>query len=188
MRKLYMFFVFGLMTVMMRGAYAEDFLNAKTLLARCENEDPVALVDEITLHNKHGDWDEMVRKVATGDSEWIATSGCLMAGARKGSYSAIAGTSLRLGWIDVLPKNPTAFLQLEYQGYSLGDLCELPHIEPEKKFLAQYVKDTLSALDKVNAPHLQEGKQRCMKMMKDAFENPNRCKFINEVWHCPAKE
>jgi len=48
-------------------------------------------------------------------------------------------------WLDALTKNPTAMLEIEYQGTSLEDICGLPHIELEEEFLAQYVKDTLSA-------------------------------------------
>jgi len=180
MFKFYVFFCIGLVALMMSGAYAEDFLNAKTLLARCESEDPVALVDEITLRNNHQDWDEIAERVATGDSEWIAASGCLMTGT-KGSISAIDRIILRMAWIEALPKNPTALLQVEYQGYSLERLCELPHIEPEEEFLAQYVKETLAALEKVDAPHLQEGKQSCMSRMQTTYEN---CRYAHGFAYC----
>jgi len=168
-------------------AQTETVLDAKEILARCKSEGAVNVVNELTSSELQKDWIRLTEYVETGDTAWIEASACLMPGTHLGK-SASAWIFLKLAWLDALTKNPTAMLEIEYQGASLENICRLPHIEPEEDFLAQYVKDTLAALDKVDAPHLQEKKQLCMRIMKAAFEDPNRCKFINEAWHCPTKE
>jgi len=168
-------------------AQTETVLDAKEILARCKSEGAVNIVNELTSSEMQKDWIRLTEYVETGDTAWIEASACLMPGTLE-SYSASDWIFLKLAWLEALTKNPTAMLEIEYQGVALEDTCELPHIEPEEDFLVQYVKDTLAALDKVDAPHLQEGKQRCMRMMKAAFDDPDRCKLINEIWHCPTKE
>jgi len=160
------------------SAFAEFMLDPQAILARCKSEGATKIVDEITLRNDHQDWDEIADKVAQGDEEWIKASGCLMTGTHK-SRSAIDWIILKLAWSEALTKKPAAILELEYQGASLEDVCALPQLEPEEDFLAQYVKETLAALEKVDVPHLQEGKNRCMSVMKATFEDPERYRFTN---------
>jgi len=181
MLRKYVTFVCPTIIMMMVGqVLAQDLPDAETLKTRCENENAVQLVNEITRRNEHQDWYNIAEKVAVGDEAWIAASGCLMLGT-KGSISAIDWLILKMAWADALPKNPAAMLEIEYQGYSLGDLCELPHIEPEEEYLAHYVEETIAALEKVDAGHLEGGKRRCISLMKAAYE---RCRFIEGVGYC----
>jgi len=179
--------VFSLMgAFVIESAQADFTLDPEIVLARCESEGAVKIVDEITLRNDHQDWDEMADKVAGGDEAWIKASGCLMAGTHE-SRSAIDWIILKLAWADALTKKPAAMLEIEYQGTSLEDVCALPQLEPEEDDLARYVKETLEALEKVDAPHLQEGKVRCMNVMKATFDDPTRCRLIGDDYKCPTE-
>jgi len=179
--------IMSLIAALMGGGsvYAETSLDAKTILERCQKEGAVTIVDELTRRNNQEDWIEITDKIADGDDAWIKASACLMPGTH-GSRSASDWTFLRIAWTAAIKKNPAAMLEIEYQGASIEDTCELPLYEPEEDFLAEYVAETLSALENVKQPHLQEGKERCIHMVKESYDDPDRCKYINDEWHCPA--
>jgi len=144
---------------------AETTLDAKAILDRCEKEGAAHVIDALSLGEDWEVWDEVTDKIATGDEAWLKVSTCLMLG-RYESRSEIAGATIKTAWTWALSKNPAALLEIEYQGADLENTCRLPLYEPEEDFLAEYVAETLSALEAVKQPHLQEGKERCMRLVQ----------------------
>jgi len=179
--------IIGPIAALMVGVnvYAETSLDAKTILERCEKEGAAYIVDDLALGKNWEKWNEVTDEVATGDDAWIKASACLMPGTRE-SRSEIAGMVLKIAWGEALTKNPAAMLEIEYQGMDLENTCRLPFYEEEEDWLTKYVAETLAALEAVKQPHLQEGKERCMRLIKEVYESPDRCKFINDEWQCPA--
>jgi len=184
-RKIFCFTI-GLMValIVVGNVYAETLLDAKIILERCEKEGAAHVIDDLSLGEDWERWDEVTDKIATGDEVWLKVSTCLMLG-RYESRSEIAGTTIKIAWTWALTKNPTAMLEMEYQGTDLENTCKLPLYEPEEDFLAEYVAETLAALEKVEEPHLQEGKARCMRLIREAYDDPDRCKYIDDNWQCP---
>jgi len=180
-------FITGLIAALMvlSNVYAETLLDAKTILERCEKEGAATIIDELSLGEDWEKWFNVTDNIATGDETWIKVSTCLMLG-RYESRSEIAGATIKTAWGEALTKNPAAILEVEYQGTDIENTCRLPFYEVEENELTKYVAETLAALETVKQPHLQEGKERCMRSIKEVYKNPDRCKFIDDDWHCPA--
>jgi len=74
-----------------------------------------------------------------------------------------------------LPEHPQVILGLSILGVPLNRICSFPIIEPERAWAAQYVKDTLAALEAIpddatmwNIPLAIE-RDVCILRLKDAY-------------------
>ena len=52
---------------------------------------------------------------------------------------------------------------------ALGEVCDLPFIEPEYSFIEEYGKKTLKALSKVDRPCLRDARNACMGRLRDGL-------------------
>jgi len=158
----------------LNSIHAQDFITAKEFDARCVKEGAVNVVDELSK----GDWDNPVwvnilDNIASGDEEWIKASTCI--GKNSGYSNVNVGIDINIVWAEALPKNPQAILALDISGVSTRRACSLPFIEPERAWAAQYVKDTLAALEAIpddatmwNIPLAIE-RDVCILRLKDAY-------------------
>jgi len=160
---------------------AQDSITAKEFENRCYNEGAVDVVNELSV----GGWDNPVwvnilENIASGDKEWLRASACI--GENSGYSNGNIGFDVSIAWAEALPKNPRAVLTLSLMGISLGRICSIPIIEPTREWAAQYVKDTLAALeaipDDAQVPDdaqiwslpLKIERDVCILRLKDAYE------------------
>jgi len=152
-------------------SYSQDFLTAKEFEDRCFEEGAVNLVNELAI----GYWDnpvwvDILENIASGDEDWVRTIYCLK---KSPAYSNVTvSTDLNIMLATALPKNPKAVLELGLSGIATARACSLPFIEPERAWAAQYVEDTLAALETIpdDTKHLGIEKQVCILRLKDAYE------------------
>jgi len=154
---------------------AQDFITAKEFENRCYNEGAVDVVNELSVGDVDNPvWVNILRKIASGDEEWLKASACI---GKNYDYSNVnVGVDIGIAWAEALPKNPRAVLTLSLMGISLGRICSFPIIEPTREWAAQYVKDTLAALEAIpddaqmwNSP-LKIERDVCILRLKDAYE------------------
>jgi len=152
-------------------SYAQEFFTAQEFDDRCSKEGAAHLVDELLIGNWDNPiWSNILENIASGDEDWIRASACM--GKAFGYTDQTVIVSLNIAWAEALPKNPQAVLSLSGYGISLGRICSFPIIEPERAWAAQYVKDTLAALETIpdDTKHLGIEKQVCILRLKDAYE------------------
>jgi len=155
-------------------SYAQDFFTAKEFDDRCGREGAINLVDELVVgHQENPIWENILDNIASGDEEWIRASSCI--GRSFGYSNQTVVISLNIVWAEALPKNPQAVLALSGMDISLARICSFPIIEPERAWAAQYVKDTLAALEAIpddakmwNMPLAIE-RDVCILRLKDAY-------------------
>jgi len=155
-------------------SFAQDLPTAKEFADKCGRDGGVKYLDEITREWNNPIWVNLLEKVASGDEEWIRASSCMGRSFDYTNQTVIV--SLNIVWAQALPKHPKAVLALSGMDISLGRICSFPIIEPERAWAAQYVKDTLAALEAIpddakmwNIP-LNIEKQVCALYLKDAYE------------------
>jgi len=154
--------------------HAQDFITVEEFDARCGREGAISVVDELSK----GDWDNPVwvnilENISLGDEDWIKASACI--GKNSGYSNVNVGIDINIAWAEALPKNSQAVLALSIMGVSLRRICSLPFNEPEREWAAQYVKDTLAALEAIsddatmwNIPIAIE-RDVCIMRLKDAY-------------------
>jgi len=156
-------------TVLPQISYAQDFFTAKEFEDRCYKEGAVNLVDELTREWESPVWDNIFENITSGDKDWIRTLNCLRS---TPAYSNVTVTvSLDIAMATALPKNPQAVLELGFSRVATARACSLPFIEPERAWAAQYVKDTLAALEAIpdDAKMLAIERDVCILRLKDAY-------------------
>ena len=128
----------------------------------------VVAINRALSENDEANWDFVFEKVASGDKEWIyAFTTFIAPGADAGNAT---GVLVALAY--ALPNNPSAVLSLGNNtiGPSLARICDLPFIEPEYEFIADYGKRTLAALRQVDAPYLLEARDTCMRRLQKGLK------------------
>jgi len=157
----------------LNSIYAQDFLTAKEFDDKCAKEGAVNVVDELACGWDHPVWSNILDNIASGDEEWIRASACI--GQNSGYSNVTVGVDINIVWALALPKNPRAILALSGMDISLGRICSFRIIEPEREWAAQYVIDTLAALEAIpddatmwNIPLAIE-RDVCILRLKDAY-------------------
>jgi len=152
----------------------EDLLNAEIFYKKCSAQGAVNVVDEITRGFDTPVWDEIIENISSGDESWIKTLYCMKG--TPGYSNATVTLDIHIAMATALPKNPQAILALGLSGVATARACSLPFIEPKREWAAQYVKDTLAALEAIpdsanvaNVP-LDIERQVCILRLKDAYE------------------
>jgi len=157
----------------LQASYSQDFFTAKEFEDKCFNEGAANLVDGLTREWENPVWDNILENIASGDEDWIRTLNCLK---NTPAYSnAMVSIDIDIMLATALPKNPKAVLELGLSGVATARACSLPFIEPERAWAAQYVKDTLAALEAIpddatmwNIPLAIE-RDVCIMRLKDAY-------------------
>jgi len=178
------------------NASAIAHLDPKQILLQCHAPDgpgPIGVMREITHSNgKDYDWDvwdEITEQIMQGNTDWIKVSGCLAHGARYGGCAS-CNTFLQIAWAHALTTHPHAVLELR-KWTSIDDACRLPFIEEDEAFLAQYMAQTLDALQALaTTPEdytdvVQDARRSCTWLLKASYLDPNRCKFNGDRYVCP---
>jgi len=154
-------------------AYAQEVPNAKEFGDKCQQEGAVNYIDGMTREWDNPVWEAILEKFSSGDEDWIRASACV--GENSGYSNATVWVSLNIAWAQALPKNPQAVLALSAFDIPLHRFCSFPIIEPEREWAAQYVKDTLAALEAIpddatmwNIPLAIE-RDVCILRLKDAY-------------------
>jgi len=154
-------------------SFAQDLPSAKEFDGKCSRDGGNEYLDEITREWDNPIWENLLEKVASGDEEWIRASSCM--GRKFDYYNHTVIINLNSVWAEALPKNPQAVLGLAGYGISLKRICAFPIVEPERAWAAQYVKDTLAALEAIpddakmwNMPLAIE-RDVCILRLKDAY-------------------
>jgi len=171
-------------------------LNPQQVLAQCHDPNgpgPIGVMHAIRYPNgKDLDWDvwpEITNLIAQGHADWIRASGCLAHGARYGGCASCT-LELEIAWALALTRNTRAVLALR-NWTTIDRACTLPFIEESEEFLAQYMAQTLAALDALKTTPedytdvVQDARRACTFDLKASYLNPNRCKFNGEEYVCP---
>jgi len=153
---------------------SQERLTAEEFDARCVSEGAINLVNELAIgYWENPVWVDILENIASGDENWIKASACM--GRSFGYSNQTVIVDLNIVWAEALPKNPQAILALSGFGISLKRMCSFPIIEPERAWAAQYVKDTLAALEAIpdgakmwNIP-LDIEKRVCALRLEDAY-------------------
>jgi len=123
-----------------------------------------------------------MKKVRSGDPDWIHASGCLANGLYygEGSNYTLIRANLHGTWMDTLPSHTEEILRLEASGVPIMTACTLPFVDPKdedyikefvedyKEFVKALVPRALKALGAVEDPSLQYAKKSCETRLKDA--------------------
>lgn len=96
--------------------------------------------------------------IATADPVWLTIALRLRPGSDAG-----AGESLSYALARALPNAPERVLALVGHGYSVGNLCTSPFIEPEAGVAEAYEAKTIAALQSVTDPALKATVDECIK-------------------------
>lgn len=96
--------------------------------------------------------------IATADPVWLTIALRLRAGSDAGAGKALS-QSLALA----LPNAPERVLALASHGYSVGNLCTSPFIEPAPGIAEAYEAKALAALQSVTDPALKTTVEECIK-------------------------
>jgi len=153
--------------------FAQTLPDAKEFEDRCWKDGAVDYVNEITHGVELPVWDALLDKISAGDEDWIRVSACI---AKNSDYSSQSmKIDIYISWALALPKNPQVILGLSAFEIPLSQMCDFPIIEPEREWAAQYVKDTLAALEAIpddatmwNIPLAIE-RDVCILRLKDAY-------------------
>jgi len=152
-------------------SYAQELFTAKEFEDRCFKEGAANLVDGLLVGNWDNPiWSNILENIASGDEDWVGTIYCLK---KSPAYSNVTvSVELDIMLATALPKNPKAVLELGLSGIATARACSLPFIEPERAWTAQYVADTLAALETIDddTKHFGIEKQVCLLRLKDAYE------------------
>lgn len=124
---------------------------------------PRVLLRELT-RDEGKDWIFVLDQLSDGRENWLECTPFLVPGA-----DADAAAALQEALARALPENPMAVLELDGR-ISLKNVCSLPLIEVEPEFLHDYGLRALSALDTVEAPHLQQSRRVCALRLREALE------------------
>jgi len=167
--------IVGALTIAWAGlVYAQELPDAKEFENQCWQDGAVNYINEITHGTDLPVWGELLDKIASGDEDWIRASACI---AQNSDYSSQSmKIDIYISWALALPKNPQAVLGLAAFSIPLRQMCSFRIIEPEREWAAQYVKDTLAALETIpddaqiwDIP-LDIERQVCALRLKDAYE------------------
>jgi len=170
-----MIIVFFFATSCLSFAYAQGLPDAKEFEDKCWHDGAGAVdyINGITREWDNPVWQGILDKIVSGDEAWIRASACIAT--NSGYSNQTIKVDIYISWAEALPKNPQAVLGLSAFGIPLGRFCSFPIIEPERAWAAQYVKDTLAALEAIpdgakmwNIP-LDIEKQVCALRLEDAY-------------------
>jgi len=151
----------------------EELLDAKIFYQKCSAEGATKVVDGITHGFDHPIWDAIIDKISSGEDAWIKTLYCLKDS--PGYSNVTVSVDLDIALAKALPKNPQAVLALSLSGIATARACSLPIIEPKRAWAAQYVKDTLAALEAIPDDAsfanilLDIERDVCILRLKDAY-------------------
>ena len=96
--------------------------------------------------------------IATADPVWLTIALRLRAGSDAGT-----GETLSYALARALPNAPERVLALAGHGYSVGNLCTSPFIEPAPGVAEAYEAKALAALQSVTDPALKTTVEECIK-------------------------
>lgn len=96
--------------------------------------------------------------IATADPVWLTIALRLREGSDAGT-----GETLSYALAQALPNAPERVLALVGHGYSVGNLCTSPFIEPEAGVAEAYEAKTIAALQSVTDPALKATVEQCIK-------------------------
>lgn len=96
--------------------------------------------------------------IATADPVWLTIALRLRAGSDAGTGETLSQSLAR-----ALPNAPERVLALAGHGYSVGNLCTSPFIEPAPGIAEAYEAKALAALQSVTDPALKTRVEECMK-------------------------
>jgi len=154
-------------------SYAQENLEAKKFEDKCWREGAANVVDEITRDWDNPVWEKIIDNISSGDEAWIRTLYCIRG--TPGYSNATVTLDIHIAMATALPKNPRAVLALGLSGVSTTRACSLPFVEPERAWAAQYVKDTLAALEAIPDDAsfanilLDIERDVCILRLKDAY-------------------
>lgn len=103
-------------------------------------------------------FDKVGDAIATADPVWLTIALRLRAGS-----DAAAGEALSQSLALALPNAPERVLALAGHGYTVGNLCTSPFIEPAPGVAEAYEAKALAALQSVTDPALQATVAQCIK-------------------------
>ncbi len=93
--------------------------------------------------------------IASGDSAWLDVAGSLT------PASAAAEASLSIALASALPRAPERVLALLGPKYAIGDVCNIPFLEPESTLVTSYHDEAVAALARVQSPALLKTRDDC---------------------------
>jgi len=143
------------------GSATDGSLTPELLLHDVDNRGASVVVRD--LWNRHDPWNEVTKRIASGENAWIDVALAL----RKGS-DAGASSDLRDAMFQALAKNPAYVLQHAEPEYPLSELCE-GRVDPPSTYseaIAEQVR-TEKAVEQVRTIELQEKKELCLIKLRE---------------------
>lgn len=110
-------------------------------------------------------WENFIQHLASGDEAWLQVLPDLLGGSDAGWTGSII-TALAAA----LPKNPEGVLALEGAFVSMKQVCSIPFIEPEDKFVDDYVLSVKEALAGVNDAYFEQDKLICLQRLDETMK------------------
>lgn len=118
-------------------------------------------------HTEFGDFDEVLKGIASGNGQWLALVPRLAPGTDAGTAE-----SLPIVIAEALPKNPVGVLQLIKRDASWLNECGYPMIEPTPKEMRTYFRAAIPAVKSVHQRGLQKVKKLCLSELVKAQRSP----------------
>lgn len=117
---------------------------------------------------KHGEFEQMLKRIDEGDAQWIALAPSLYEGTDAGDSEDI-----EIALATALPKNALAVLSIlngdeaAAEGQPRIDrVCGVPFIEPTDDFVKKYLRESTAALKAASDEKLLPLAQKCLGYLK----------------------
>ena len=124
-------------------------------------EGPRAVVSRLW---RSGDYDGVLRKLATGDQRWVTLAPALAQGA-----DAAAAEGLSVALAEALPRNAEGVLKVlnsSRRALSPARVCGVPFIEGTKINIGSYLAEATTAVSAVTSDRLQGAKAACLAALR----------------------
>jgi hypothetical protein len=113
---------------------------------------------------RSGDYDGVLRELASGEQRWLALAPALAQGA-----DAAAAEGLSVALAEALPRNAEGVLKVLDQSrraLSPGRVCGVPFVEGTKINIGSYLAEATTAVSAVASDGLQVAKAACLAALR----------------------
>jgi hypothetical protein len=157
--------------ILLSGVCAGAFLSGTAL--RAATPEPERIESELSTEGaqatvsrlwQSGDYDDVLRQMATGDERWVTLAPALAQGADAG-----AAEGLTIALAEALPRNAEGVLGVldpSRRTLSPPRVCGAPFIEGVKIGIGAYLAEATRAVSAVSQARLQSAKAACLAALR----------------------
>lgn len=137
------------------GLAAYSGISASSITSEIARDGAAAVLRRLTAGSGAA-WDEVVGRIASGQSEWLGVAHALLPAVDAGT-----GEALTEALSTALARNPTGVLMMAGKDFPIEKICDVPLIEPTESQVARYKHKVLAALDQVTDVSLADKARAC---------------------------